>query len=216
MTDSGPGTRGARFLLIRAPGVAFAMVIRLVKHSDFDAIAALTNVFIRETPIHFGYAQVTSDELFQAWHQTRERYPFLVVEHDGRFAGFAKAGVWRSREAYAWTTETGIYLESWARGRGIGKALYAALLGILRTQGFHSVVTGITMPNAASEQLHRSVGFQCYGVVKHAGFKFGRWHDVSFWQVMLTNGEAPAASLKSPDEAWAAHTPTPAPNHSPS
>lgn len=161
------------------------MLIRDTTAADFPAIAALTNTFILNTTVHFGYEAVTPAELEQTWRDSSARYPWLTVECDGRFAGYAKAGPWRTRAAYQWTAEVGIYLESDFRGRGIGAALYAKLIDDLRARGFHSAIGGITLPNPASVRLHERLGFASVGVVRHGGHKFGQWLDVGFWQILL-------------------------------
>ncbi len=169
--------------------------VRAAEAGDFPAIAELTNHFIRHTSVHFGTEPVTPDELRLAWQKSRARYPFLVAEIGGAFAGYAKAGVWRDRAAYQWTPETGIYVALDQQGRGVGKTLYRALLDELRARGFRSVVAGITLPNRASVRLHESVGFQPVGVVKDAGHKFGSWHDVGFWQITLHHDAGPPPAL---------------------
>lgn len=176
------------------------MVIRSVRAGDFDAIATLTNHFILGTPIHFGHDPVTADELRVHWERFRDRYPFLVAEADGAFAGYAKAGVWRDRAAYTWTPETGIYIRPELHGRGIGKALYRVLIDTLRAQGFHSAVGGITIPNEASVRLHESLGFVHVGTVKHAGWKFNHWHDAGFWQIVLKDADHRAAPVTPPPD----------------
>lgn len=172
--------------------------IREVCGADFVAIAALTNIYIVRTSIHFGYEPVTADELAASWRKGRERYPFLVAEVEradaaGRvakvFAGYAKAGTWRERAAYQWTTEVGIYVEEEFHRAGVGRALYAKLLDELKTRGFHSAVGGITMPNDPSVRLHESMGFRHVGTFRQAGWKFDAWHDVAFYQVMLRDDE---------------------------
>lgn len=179
--------------------------IRLARAEDFAAIAALTNTFIRDTAVHFGSQPVTADELAAQWraHVDGVRHPWLVAEHDGAFAGYAKASWWRQRAAYAWTAESTIYLDASRRGAGLGRALYGRLLAVLRAQGCRSAIGGITLPNAASVRLHEALGFTPCGVVRAAGFKFDRWHDVGFWQLML-RGDAPAAPLAVPEAAFAA------------
>lgn len=167
-------------------------LIRGVSPGDFEAVAALTNHFILKTSIHFGTEPVTAAELRGSWEKSQSRYPFLVIESNGRFAGYAKAGVWRERAAYAWTPETGIYLEEHARGSGLGVRLYSALIQELQRRGFQSAVAGITLPNAPSVRLHERCGFVHVGTVTRAGFKVGQWYDVGFWQVMLDpTGSAP-------------------------
>mgnify|MGYP001814552651 FL=1 len=63
--------------------------------------------------------------------------------------------------------------------------LYQSLLDRLRTQGMHLVVAGISLPNEASIRLHRKLGFKEAGRWLQAGYKFDRWVDLSYWQLLL-------------------------------
>jgi L-amino acid N-acyltransferase YncA len=153
--------------------------IRSVRDDDFDTIAAITNYYIANTTIHFAYGAVTPEEMRA---QRVERYPFLVYEEDGHVLGYAKAGVWRTREAYHWTAELGVYVSSSTRGRGVGRAVYEALLLACERTGFRSVVAGITMPNDASVKLHEALGFEYVGTFRDAGWKHGTWNDVAWYQ----------------------------------
>jgi phosphinothricin acetyltransferase len=93
--------------------------------------------------------------------------------------------VWRERAAYQWTAEAGLYIADAARGHGLGRALYAALLDELARRGFRSAIAGITLPNPASVRLHEALGFTPVGVFEDAGWKHDRWHAVGFWQKRL-------------------------------
>lgn len=181
-----------------------AVTIRLAASSDFAAIAALTNHFIRHTPVHFGNVEVTAGELRSAWQSEEPvRYPWLVAEVDGAFAGYAKASAWRTRPAYLWTAETTIYLEAAHRGHGVGRTLYERLLAVLAAQGFRSAIGGITLPNPDSVRVHEATGFVACGVVRDAGCKYGRWHDVGFWQRRLAETPQPGGAIVDPETAFA-------------
>ena len=172
------------------------MQIRDVLPSDFDAIARLTNHYIEHTAIHFGAEPVSAAELRAEWEEkTRGRYGFFVADVDG-FAGYAKAGVFRTRAAYAWTAEVGVYVEEAKQRRGVARALYERVIDVSRRQGFHTLIAGITLPNEASVALHERMGFHSVGVFREVGFKHGRCHDVGFWQLALSQGTpAPLKSL---------------------
>lgn len=167
-----------------------AMSIRAVRETDFDAIAAITNHYIATTAIHFAYEPITAAELVQTW-RAHPKHPYLVVEDAGAVAGYAKAGVWRERSAYQWTCEVGLYIADDARGRGLGTALYQALLDECARGGFRSAIAGITLPNDASVALHARFGFRSLGVVREAGYKLGRWHDVEFFQRPFSRESTP-------------------------
>ena len=165
-----------------------AATIRPACEGDFAAIAAITSFYIANTAIHFGYEPVTAGEMAASWREHADRHPWLVAEEHGAIAGYAKASVWRSRPAYAWTCEVGLYLADDARGLGLGTALYAALLADVAARGFRSAIAGIALPNPASLALHARFGFESAGVVRDAGYKLGRWHDVAFFQKRFATG----------------------------
>jgi phosphinothricin acetyltransferase len=168
------------------------MAIRPVRDDDFAAIAAITNHYITTTAIHFAYEPVAEADLRAMWQRHRNRHPWLVTEDGSELLGYAKSGVWRDRAAYSWTCEVGLYIADHARGRGLGRTLYTALLTECQARGFRSAVAGITLPNAASIALHERCGFQRVGTFADAGYKQGAWHAVEFWQKRFsTTPEAP-------------------------
>ena len=159
-----------------------AMSIRPPEDADFPTIAAITNHYVATTAIHFAYDPLAPDDLLAMWRGYRDRYPWFVAEEGGEVVGYAKAGTWRDRPAYGWTAEIGLYVADRVRGRGIGRALYTELVAELPRRGLRSAIAGITLPNDASLALHRAFGFESVGIVRDAGYKFGRWHDVEFFQ----------------------------------
>ena len=158
------------------------MAIRPARDDDFSAITAITNHYIVTSAVHFAYEPLAEAALRAQWHGYRERFPWFVIEDAGQVVGFAKAGTWRDRAAYAWTAETGVYLADSARGRGLGRRVYVAMLDELVARGFRSAVAGITLPNDPSVALHLALGFEPVGTFRDAGWKMGAWRDVGFWQ----------------------------------
>ncbi|GAB2623920.1 GNAT family N-acetyltransferase [Pseudactinotalea suaedae] len=109
--------------------------------------------------------------------------PILVVEDEGRVLGYAYAGSFRPRPAYRATREVSIYLDAAARGRGIGRDLYSALLARLDSDpDVHTVLAVVALPNDASERLHRGLGFERAALLREVGHKLGRWIDVAMYQ----------------------------------
>jgi phosphinothricin acetyltransferase len=164
-----------------APGVD----VRRATEEDLPAILARTNEEIASGFAHFGTEPIAPEGLADQFRRESGRYPWLVARDgkDGRggFLGFAKAGPWKARGAYAWTVEIGVYVDTGARGRGVGRALYDALLPMLREAGFRTVIAGIALPNDPSVRLHESVGMERAGVLPKVGYKFGAWRDVGYW-----------------------------------
>ena len=188
-----------------AAGDAEATVIRLAGDGDFDAIAAITNHYIRTTAIHFGYEDVTAAELRTQWRdKTDDLYPWLVTtDHDGDVIGYAKAGpLARARAAYQWSTGPASTPTRAGAGIGLGAPLYRRLLDVLRAQGFCAAIGGIALPNAASVGLHERLGFVHTGTVPQAGRKFDRWHDLGFWHLRLQPGSPAPTAPQTPARAF--------------
>ncbi len=119
-------------------------------------------------------------------------YPYLVAELDGEAAGYAYAGAYRPRAAYRATVEDSIYVRPDAAGRGIGKALLAALLDECERLGFRQVIGVIGDGyggSLASLKLHEAAGFTLLGVARGVGYKHGRWLDQVLMQKTLGQGD---------------------------
>jgi phosphinothricin acetyltransferase len=109
----------------------------------------------------------------------------LCAECNGAFAGYTYATRWRERPAYRYTAESTIYLNPAFSGQGIGRHLYGTLLDELRMGKMHVVIGVITIPNPASVALHEKLGFKKVAHFSEVGYKFDRWLDVGYWQLML-------------------------------
>jgi phosphinothricin acetyltransferase len=169
-----------------------ARQIRMVTAADANQIRAIYAPIVRDTTISFEDEPPTVDEMAQRIAATLSTHPYLVCEEDGRVLGYIYASVFRARGAYRWSVETTVYVDGRTHRRGVGRALYQALLPILRRQGFHSAFAGIALPNANSVGLHEALGFRSVGVYQDVGFKHGRWRDVGWWRLGLSEGP-PAA-----------------------
>lgn len=173
-----------------------SITIRPAVAADFPAIAEITNHYILNTAIHFGYDPQTAEEMRSAWETNLATYPFLVAIDDTLAStstagdsptviGYARAYRWRERAAYARTAETGIYLRPDLCRRGIGRTLYAALIQACREHGLHTLIGGIALPNEPSIALHTALGFTHAGTCREVGHKFKKWHDLAFYQMIL-------------------------------
>ncbi|MEC9373190.1 MAG: GNAT family N-acetyltransferase [Planctomycetota bacterium] len=174
------------------------MMIRLAAEGDLPAIVEIANWAAAHTTANFAIEPEPLSLWQENFEKTRVMHPWLVaVDEGGAIAGFAKSSPWARRCAYSHAAEVTVYVESSQHGRGVGTALYAALLPTLDAQGYRSLLAGITQPNDASVRLHERFGFRRCAVFHHIGFKFGSWHDVGFWERISRagEGEAPPAPL---------------------
>lgn len=133
-------------------------------------------------------------ESMEGWFKLKVERGFPVigaVSDDGELMGFASYGAFRAFPAYKYTVEHAIYVHRDHRRKGLARLLVQRLLEIAREQEYHVVVGGIDMENSASIALHESLGFEHAGTIRHAGFKFGRWLDLGFWQLVLDTPRTP-------------------------
>ncbi|HEX5313338.1 MAG TPA: arsinothricin resistance N-acetyltransferase ArsN1 family B [Gammaproteobacteria bacterium] len=159
--------------------------IRPIVPADAAAIADIYNHYILSTVITFEEEAVTAPQIAARIEEVRRAdLPWLVAESDGVLLGYANATKWKGRCAYRHSAESGIYLASEATGRGIGTRLYRELLAALARRGVHAVIAGIALPNPASIALHEKCGFGKIGHFREVGFKFERWIDVGYWQLL--------------------------------
>jgi phosphinothricin acetyltransferase len=160
-------------------------VIRAGSEADGAACAAIYAPYVRDTAITFELEPPAGEEMAARIAAASVRHSWLVLEHEGAVIGYAHAGPHNPRAAYDRTATTGIYLATDQRGQGFGRQLYAALLSDLAARGFHVAIAIIALPNAASEALHRKLGFARVGTLHEVGWKFGTWHDTGWWQRLL-------------------------------
>jgi len=181
--------------------------IRLACEADAAAVQAIYAPYVRDTAISFETEPPSVDEMGRRIRDVLEHAPWLVWERDGEISGYAYAGRFHARAAYRWTVEATVYVDRARRRAGIGRALYTALLEVLRFQGFRVAVGIIALPNPASVGLHERLGFARGGLLPTIGFKHGSWHDVGWWRLELqTLGDSPPeprplASVRG-TEAW--------------
>jgi phosphinothricin acetyltransferase len=156
--------------------------VRPATTDDAAACAAIYAPYVRDTAISFELEPPSADEMAA---RIAAVHLWLVLEDGDRVVGFAYAGPFKSRPAYARTCEVTVYLAGDATGRGGGRALYTSLLARLAQRGFRVAVAVIALPNDASEALHRAFGFETVGVLRGVGFKHGAWHDIAYTQLTL-------------------------------
>jgi phosphinothricin acetyltransferase len=160
-------------------------LIRLARADDADAVCEIYAPIVRETAISFESVPPTPEEMRSRMAGADRVGSWLVCERAGHVVGYAYTGTHRTRAAYRFTVETSVYVHGGHRRQGVARELYRALLAVSRRQGYQLAVAGIALPNPASIALHEGLGFMPVGVYHRVGFKFGRWHDTSWWQLPL-------------------------------
>lgn len=163
----------------------------LERHAD--AILDLLNDAILNSTALYEYSPRPPDSM-HAWFDSRARGDFPVIgleDANGRLSGFASYGSFRAYPAFKYSVEHSVYVHPDFRGQGVGRSLLQALIKRARQQDRHVLVGAIDADNSASITLHERLGFSYAGTIREAGFKFGRWLDLAFYQLRLDTPAAP-------------------------
>ncbi|MCP3667267.1 MAG: N-acetyltransferase [Gammaproteobacteria bacterium] len=158
------------------------------------AILDIINHAIIHTTAIYDYKLRSFSSMTEWFESKREgAFPIIGVEDkSGTLVGFASYGTFRAWPAFKYSAEHSIYIHPDHRGKGLGSTLIEALIEKARTQNYHLLIGGIDTDNKESIKLHIKHGFKHAGTIMEAGFKFGRWLDLAFYQLTLDTPVKPA------------------------
>lgn len=173
--------------------------IEVVSPQDAAELLAIYAPYVVESTATFEYDVPTLQDFTARVENTLPKYPYLKAVRGEEILGYAYAGAFHVRAAYAWAATASIYVRQDARHMGLGTLLYNALEVWLRRQGVVTVFACITYPNPASVAFHERMGYETVGHYNKCGFKFGRWLDVVWMQKeLLPRADEPAPLLAFP------------------
>ena len=162
-------------------------IIRCEQSRHADAILEILNEAIVNSTALFDYQPRTA-AMMTDWFDAKDRggYPVIGIESDeGELIGFGSYGTFRAWPAYQYSVEHSLYVKDGFRGRRLGKILLREIIAAVAGQNYHVLIGGIEATNAISIALHERMGFSHCGTIAHAGYKFGRWLDLAFYQLIL-------------------------------
>jgi phosphinothricin acetyltransferase len=162
-------------------------LVQCTEERHAGAILAIFNEAIVNSTALYDY-KPRAAEAMSPWFAIKRANGFPVIgaeDDDGRLLGFASYGTFRAWPAYKYTVEHSIYIEASQRGAGLGRTLLEALIASAREHDVHTMVGAIDLQNTASIALHKRLGFEHAGTIRQAAFKFGRWLDLAFFQLVL-------------------------------
>lgn len=158
-----------------------------------DAILEIFNEAIINSTALYDYKPRTSQNMV-AWFEAKRNGGFPVIgieDADGVLLAFGSYGTFRAWPAYKYTVEHSVYVHKDHRGRGLGISVMQALIAAARQNDVHAIIGGIDATNAGSIALHERLGFRHVGTLPQVGFKFGRWLDLAFYQLLLDTPRQP-------------------------
>ena len=163
------------------------MKVRPATRDDLPGILEIYNEAVANTTASYDYDPRTLEHRI-AWfedHLKNDLPVFVAVNELMRVIGWSALNRYHDRKGYQFTTENSVYVAAGLRGRGIGKLLTRPLVDAARQRGLHAILAGIDAENEASIRLHASFGFVKVAHFKQVGFKFGRWLDVVYMELLL-------------------------------
>jgi len=160
--------------------------IRAYKTEDTQAILEILNYNILHSTSLYDY-EIRSYEQQKSILEDKlnKGFPVIVAELNGEVAGFGMYSEFRFREAYKFTVEHSVYVNEDFQGKGIGKLILQELIDLARKQKLHTMIAVIDSENQKSVEFHEKFGFETVGVFKECGFKFDRWLNTVFMQLLL-------------------------------
>lgn len=160
--------------------------LRKAEAADIAAILEITNYEILNSTVLYEYEARSLDTQLQWFNDKMANgWPVLVAELNGAVVGFGTFGKFRERIAYRFSVEHSVYVHKDHRGKAIGNALMVELIRLAKAQGYHTMIAGIDSSNMGSVEFHRKFGFEVIGTFKEVGFKFDKWLNVVFMQLIL-------------------------------
>lgn len=171
-------------------------MIRPANEADVPSILAIYNDAVINTTAVYTYRPHTLEMRMRWFAEHREAgFPIFVCTEESTVAGFATYGPFRPWPAYKYRVEHSVYVHPAFRRRRIAARLMETLMGTAESAGYATMIAGIDADNAASIRLHESFGFSFAGKIVKAGYKFGRWLDLVFYQKLLAGPESPQEDL---------------------
>jgi phosphinothricin acetyltransferase len=161
--------------------------IRPATHDDLPAMLTIYNHVVLHSTAIYDERPHTLEQR-QAWLESRaeQGFPVLVADVEGQVAGYGSYGQFRAWPGYRFTVEHSIYIgEAWQR-QGIGRRLLAALIEAARGQSMHAMIASVDAENIPSLRFHEALGFTQVAHFREVGFKFGRWLDLAFLELLLS------------------------------
>ena len=167
------------------------ITIRFARETDLPEILEIYNDVILHTTAVYTYEPHTP-AMRKAWYDDKVKagYPVFVAEEEGRVIGLSSYGPFRAWPAYKYTVENSVYVAESSRGKGVARLLMQPMIDAARSQGYHAIIAGIDSSNEPSIRLHRSFGFEEVAHFREVGYKFGRWLDLTFLELLLEGSPA--------------------------
>lgn len=163
-----------------------SLLIRSATIDDMPSVLEIVNYEILNTTAIWDYDTRTLAQQIDIFNEKQQHnFPFIVAEKEGKLVGFGTYGTFRHKIGYRFTVEHSVYVHKDYFGNGIGSLLLKELIELAKNQNLHTMIGVIDSENHGSIAFHQKLGFEIVGHIKQTGFKFDRWLDSIFMQILL-------------------------------
>jgi phosphinothricin acetyltransferase len=163
-----------------------SITIRPATKEDMTSVLEIVNYEILNTTAIWDYDTRTLEQQIAIWKEKQDKnFPFLVALKENKIVGFGTYGTFRHKIGYRFTVEHSVYVHKDFHGNGIGSTLLKELIELAKNQKLHTMIGVIDSENHGSIAFHQKLGFEIVGHIKQTGFKFDRWLDSVFMQIIL-------------------------------
>lgn len=162
-------------------------IVRSARIEDLETILEIVNDAILNTTAIYDYdVRTLDDQIFWFQEKQKQNFPVIVAtDENDNVVGFGTYGTFRMKIGFQFTVEHSVYVKDGFAGKGIGKALLFELITLAKAQKLHVMVGCIDAENTGSIEFHEKFGFKKAGVLRESGYKFDKWLDLQFVQLIL-------------------------------
>jgi L-amino acid N-acyltransferase len=160
-------------------------MIRPATSEDAAVISAIYNHYVLHSTATYQEQTESLDDRIRWLEAHHAELPVIVADENGEVVGWASLNRYHPRSAYRFTVESSVYIHHSHHRRGHGRALMLELIDRARALGYRTILAGISSDQAASLRLHETLGFREVAHFREVGYKFGRWLDVIYTQLLL-------------------------------
>ena len=160
-------------------------ILRLARVEDLVAINDIYNYYVDHSTCTYQETHEPLDGRRKWFANHGPAHPITVATINGRVVGWGSLSMYHPRSAYRLTVENSVYIHHEFQRQGIGSLILADLIERARMIGHRAIIAGADADQLASISLHEKFKFEKVGHLKKVGFKFGRWLDVIYMELLL-------------------------------
>ena len=165
--------------------ISNGVLLRDTVEKDLPEILEIYNDAVVNLTATFDLAPQSLAERRDWFRHHGAKYPIISAEIGQRVVGFCSLSPLSQKRGYARTVELSVYVHRDFRGKGVGRVLMKEIISRAQKLGHHAIISIIAVDNESSVLLHQKFGFEHVGHLREVGYKFEKWQDVDYYELLL-------------------------------